>query len=378
MATANPTAKSELLVLPLEIRLKILGNLLLTRNTPRAPTFDPTIPHTSHIRLLSLYLVCRQLYLETKDVFHRQNRFVHIVTNYDYLSWDLNAAGIPCLASGRAAKYFAHYCLKALLISHGYRPIGIHHIMIAGEDVERICSVIRILGAFRGCSLTIEFELLRPFPDMVVSRKVQELFIEPFRELRRLYLTISDLELDEGWDHTLTITLDDGKYMQLSAESAVNWIEALLETSRMLSCRQECVSSILGLTDARRICAVIFNRPKVSLKEGSHKGEESHAACAGLYFNILTALARAYSKLEQWHVAAFYVMEAIFKGTIGQHEYPGLRTAAGELAKMHDLFIEVQGKAELHSESHPSEIWWYPLTPENLSSILGIQLDLQP
>lgn len=374
MAAANATARRDLLALPLEIRLEILGNLLRTQNTPRASTFDPTIPHTSYIKLLPLYLVCRQLYLEAKDVFHRQNRFVHIVTNYDHLFWDLNAAGIPCLTSGRAAQDFPHYCLKALLIFHGYRPIGIHHIMIAGEDVGRICAVLPIFAPFRGCNLTIKFELSRPFPDMLIPRRVQDLFIQPFRELRQLYLRISDLDIDEGWDHMLTVTLDDEKYMQLSAESAVHWIEALLKrnNTHVRFRRHQWVSSIPGLTDARRICAVISNRPNVILKRGPHNGEHSHAACAVLHFKILTALACAYFKLKQWQAAHFYASEAIVKGTVWQHEYQGFRVADSEVAEMRDLCTEAQGKAEPHPERHPSEIWWYPYTLESLSRLLGI------
>lgn len=180
--------------LPLEIRRLIYQKTLLTRNASRAiKPFRASKRHSGHFVALPLLLSCRQVYFETRDFVLQENRFVHIITNYDHLAADLKVAGIPVLTSGRAARDFAHYSVKVFFIFA--RPVDIHHIMVGAEDLDAICLVLKVLPIFRlRWPVTIRMSILEQcvFPDMNLAAISKSL-----RHFRKLYGDNAGVEYEE-------------------------------------------------------------------------------------------------------------------------------------------------------------------------------------
>ena len=94
------------------------------------------------------------------ELFQRANGFVHVITNYDHSSSDLQAAGVASLNAGITARDFLHHKLKALIIVHSYKSIGECHLTLFAVDLYRVGLLLRILFPFQMHPLTVDLTVL--------------------------------------------------------------------------------------------------------------------------------------------------------------------------------------------------------------------------
>lgn len=187
-----------ILALPIEVRLGIFRQLLLTKHNKRAAPYQLAIPHTLQPAVLC---VCRRFQREAGDVLYRENVFVHILTNYSLLSEDLRCTGLASITCGRAAKRFAHYSLSATIEFYGQTPlIGslTNHFMIPAEDLDQFCALSWVLRVRRNHRVSLHLRVLAPIGGLQRSIVMQESLLRPFQQLWHIHCAAVDGHVDVG------------------------------------------------------------------------------------------------------------------------------------------------------------------------------------
>ena len=172
--------------LPPEVRLGVYRYLFLTGSNKIISPLDNSAYHDLQPAILR---TCKLIEEEARAVLYRENTFIHIIHDLPLFEIEYSENQLSLLGKHHPQQFPAMCSLEVSIITKPDTTTEKHHIMIASEDLELICTMLCIVLAKRHRVRQTHMDMYLDFSESVNAMKLstnrQDELLLPFKKLHR-------------------------------------------------------------------------------------------------------------------------------------------------------------------------------------------------